>query len=604
MSSEEDSIVNADVKKLPHLTGVYLMKDSTGKIIYVGKAKDLNKRVRSYFKPRGPGDPKTAALIKKVKSVDYITTGNEVEALVLECNLIKENKPVYNVRLKDDKKYPYIKLTSAGEYPRLVLVRNLENDGSEYFGPYTDAGAVRKTLSIIGDIFPLRRCSEKRFMQKNERECLYFQIGKCSAPCTGRIKKSDYMELVRQVKLLLSGKNSKLAGRLKGKMERLSAEKKFEKAAAIRDQIKAIDKLSERQIALDQGGKDEDVIAFASEGKEHCAVIMKIREGRILSSRDFILPASVEDRVAEIASGFIKLYYHSSTDIPPDIYLDSEPSDKTIILEWLVQKAGHKVHIRIPKRGRKKRLLDLARSNARVKLLAHSSIRPEITLLNDVKKVLGLSSTPLIVEGYDISNIQGEEPVGSMVTFRSGNPDKKYYRRFKIRSVTGQDDYAMLSEVISRRFSNIHAHGDRAPDLILIDGGRGQVNAAINALKTANAGDIPVVGLAKKEEKIYLGWKPKALNLSSRSGALKFLQRVRNEAHRFAIDYHRKLRLKRTEDSVLDLIQGIGRQRKLLLLLEFGSIDGISEASVDELSTVPGIGENLAKEIHRYFRKG
>lgn len=604
MSSEEGTIIKSEVKKLPRLAGVYIMKDAKGRIIYVGKAKNLSRRVRSYFSKK-PDSPKTRALVRRVKRLEYVTTENEVEALILECNLIKENRPTYNVRLKDDKRYPYIKLTMGERFPRLIMVRNIENDGSEYFGPYTDAGAVRRTLAIIGEIFPLRRCSNARFNSSTERECLYFQLGKCAAPCTGRIERDEYMELVDRVKLFLSGKSDRLTRLLEKRMKELSSSRRYEKAASVRDQIRAINKISERQIAFEPGGGDQDFVALAREKEKYCAVLMKVREGRILSSETFLLPYSAGKDRAGMLDSFIKLYYHSASDIPGEIFLQDRLFEEKLVSRWLSGKTGRKVVFKVPVRGKKKRLLGMARRNALLKLLQSSSVRrDDIRILGELKKVLGLKTTPLRVEGYDISNLHGFEAVGSMVTFSDGKPDKSGYRHFRIRTVEGIDDYAMIFEVISRRFRNIGGSNIPLPDMILIDGGRGQVNAAAEALRGRGIQDIPVIGLAKRKEEIHIFGEKRSVKLPRHSEALKFLQRVRDESHRFAVKYHRKIRSRRNRISRLDEIPGIGETRKMLLMVEFGSVDEISRSTEEDLASIPGIGGKLAGKILRHLKEG
>lgn len=590
---------------MPKMPGIYMMKDARGRIIYVGKAKNINNRVRNYFCETASNDPKTGALMKKVRDIDYVTTESEVEALILECNFIKENRPAYNIKLKDDKKYPYIKLTLNDLYPRFVLVRNIVKDGSEYFGPYTETRSLRKMLSFIGDIFPLRRCSDMKFRQKKERECLYYQIGKCSAPCTRRIGKNEYRKLVEQVRLFLNGRNKELLLNLKTEMRRLSAEKKYEKAALLRDQIKSIEKISEKQLAFDPGGSDEDVVALAREYDQYCAVVMKIREGKILSSETFIMPSTGESDRSIVSEAFIKLYYNAAMDIPPVIYLRDDPPDKVLLLKWLSGKTVRAVKIIVPKRGRKNKLLEFAERNASLKLFnSPDGLRRDVKLLDEIEKTLGLPVTPFIIEGYDISNIQGTAAVGSMVLFRNGKKYKKGYRHFKIKTVEGINDCAMIAEVITRRFRNSKECGDSSiPHLILIDGGRGQVSAAFKSLKETGFEKIPVIGLAKKYEEIYRAGEKAVIRLPSRSAVLRFLQRIRDEAHRFAVTYHRKIRLKEIENSKLDGITGVGEKRKISLLIKFGSLKGLMEASAEEISDVPGIGKKVAEEIYNGLKE-
>ncbi|MFO7915912.1 MAG: excinuclease ABC subunit UvrC [Candidatus Krumholzibacteriales bacterium] len=598
MSSRDKKSLIEKSGRIPALPGVYLMKDRMGKIIYVGKAKNLRKRVGSYFRPSGSQDPKTELMTDKVRDIDYVTTRNEVEALVLECNFIRENRPAYNVKLKGGQKYPYIKLTADDEYPRIMYVRDVRNDGSEYFGPYTDAGAVRRTMSLIGDIFKLRRCGQRKFNMHDSRECLYYQIGKCSAPCTGKIEKDQYDQLVREVRMFLKGRNRKLISDLRKKMNSLSEKKKYEQAAVVRDQIRSLEKISERQLAFDPGGSDEDIAAVAREDRNFCAVLMKVREGRILSSETFFLPSYRDYSINQAAEIFLKLYYHSATDIPGKIYVQAKLPERKLLEEWLRAKRGAGVKIMVPGRGRNKRMVELVRRNAAVKLLEKAGeVSEDIEMLERVKSRLRLPSTPIKAEAYDISNIQGSEAVGSMVTFRYGKPYKAGYRHFKIRKSEGPDDFAMLAEVIGRRFRNLSDMPP--PDFILIDGGKGQVSSVVKKLEEKEIFNLPVAGLAKKNELIYLPGRKKPLTLPASSDSLKFLRRMRDEAHRFAVSYHRKLRISKLSRSILDSIEGIGEERKILLLIEFGSIENLKRSSVDEIMSVPGIGKKLASRIKK-----
>jgi len=542
--------------------------------------------------------------MRNVRDIDYVTTENEIEALVLECNFIKENRPKYNIKMKDDKKYPYIKLTINQKYPRMIIVRKIVKDGSEYFGPYTDVRSLRRTIRVIGDIFPLRRCNDRKLAQKRERECLYYQIGKCSAPCTGRIDVNEYRKYVDQVRLFLKGRNRKLLINLQNEMHKFSESRDYEKAALVRDQMRAVEKMSEKQLAFDPGGSDEDIVALAREYNQYCAVIMKLREGKILASETFILPSVEESNRSLVSESFIKLYYNAATDIPPVIYLRDDPPDKELLTKWLYSKIGRSVKIKVPLRGRNKKLLEFAERNAALKLFkSPEGLRKDIKLLDETKKTLGLPAAPFIVEGYDISNIQGTLAVGSLVVFRDGKPYKKGYRRFKIKTVEGINDFAMIAEVIARRFRNINGRMDDIPHLILIDGGRGQVSAAFGSIKEAGLEKIPVIGLAKKYEEIYMAGNKAVIRLPSRSIILKFLQRIRDEAHRFAVNYHRKLRSKTIESSRLDGISGVGEVRKILLLKEFGSLQKLSGVSVEEIASVDGIGKRLAEKIYYELKK-
>ncbi len=602
MSREHTNKLKQKVRLIPDLPGVYLMKNGRGKVLYVGKAKSLSGRVRDYF--QSTLGAKTRSLMNSVESIDYIATDNEVDALVLECNLIKEYRPRYNIRLKDDKSYPFIKLTLNESFPRLLLVRRVENDGADYFGPYTDVRAVRRTLMFIGSIFPLRKCTGKRFSTKRKSECLNYHLKHCLAPCTGRVCEKEYGEIVEQVRLFLKGRNDELYRSLRDRMKRLAAEKRYEEAALVRDHIETFDKIAQRRLVVSPGGGDEDFIAIAREKNRSCGVVMKIREGKVLGSEAFIIPANATVDDKRVFSAFFKLYYHSASDVPRHIYAQISPYDVELHEKWLTEKSGHRVTISMPKRGKKKKLVGLANKNASIKIMSMTQSSPKSPyILRKVKETLGMTSTPLRIEAYDISNIHGAEAVGSMVTFYNGRPLKKGYRHFKIREVAGINDFAMLEEVLKRRLGHLREGRERHPDLILVDGGRGQLTSARKAVDDSEMGNIPIIGLAKRNEEIYLEDRKDVLKLQRRNDVLRFLQSVRDEAHRFAIEYHRKLRRKKVACSELDNIPGIGEKRKILLLVEFGSIEGLKTASIEDIASVPGIGEKIAQEISKHLHK-
>lgn len=601
MSRGQENKLKEKVRAVPDEPGVYVMKDGKGRVIYVGKAKRLSSRVRSYFQSEEQLTTKTRSLVTAVRDIDYIATGNEVEALVLEYNLIKEYRPRYNIRLKDDKRYPFVKLTVSEPFPRIRVVRRVLSDGAEYFGPYTDVKALRRTLRLLKTIFPLRNCSGEKFKPR-DRECLNFHIERCLGPCTGRVTEEDYRSLVGQVLLFLKGKNEELRSSLEDRMKGLAGERCFEEAAKVRDQIDMLDRISQQQLAVSPGAGDKDVVALSREGNMACGVVMKIREDRLLGTETFLLPVTDSDTDRTVFDSFVELYYHSATDIPPSIVTQEPVTERDLIEEWLGQKRGGSVGLVHPRRGEQRSLVELARKNASLKILSQSRPgRRSTEVLEELKQTLGLASTPFIVEAFDISNIQGAEPVGSMVTFRDGEPLKSGYRHFKIRDVEGANDFAMLEEVITRRIRHIREGRDRAPDLIMVDGGRGQVTAARRALDEGEMTTIPIIGLAKKHEEIYLEAEPEPLRLSRSSIALKYLQRIRNEAHRFAIEYHRKLMRRRVSDSELDRIDGIGETRKVALLVEFGSVESLRGATEDRIASVPGIGGKIAAKIYRHL---
>jgi excinuclease ABC subunit C len=588
----------------PDSPGVYLMKNRTGRVLYVGKAKNLSARVRSYAQKPEALDPKTNALMHAASSADYIATDTEVEALVLECTLIKEHRPRYNIRLKDDKRYPYLKLTVGERFPRLLLVRRVENDGAEYFGPFTDTTALRRTLRTLKTIAPLRDCGGERAGRIAGRACLNYHIGRCRAPCTENIGMEAYRELVQQVRLFLKGKTEQLHESLEKRMWRLASEKRYEEAATARDQIAAFEKVSERQRAVSPRGSDEDFVAAAREGALSCGVVMKVRQGKILGRESFLIPTAAEDGEADIFGAFFELYYHSATDVPPHIYLQFPLDEPELMREWLHEKCGRRVTIASPKRGAKRSLLDLALKNATLQLASETRTKAAAApVLRELKSVLGLSTTPVRIEGYDISNIHGSEAVGSMVTFDRAHPFKSGYRHFKIRSVQGSDDYAMMREVLARRLTHLKEGKQRRPDLIMVDGGKGQVSTARAAMTDLGITGIPIIGLSKKNEEIWLEGRDSALRLPRRSAALRLLQRIRNEAHRFAVEYHRSLRSKRMQRSELEHVPGIGKKRRTILLVEFGSLEALMQAAAEDIARVPGIGEKIAKKVFEYLHR-
>ncbi len=587
---------------MPDSPGVYFFKNQRERVIYVGKARKLVSRVRSYMQAPEGLDPKTRALMDTAESVDYIVTDNEVEALVLEASMIREYRPRYNIRLKDDKRYPYLKITSNEEFPRLLLVRRVLDDGAEYFGPYTDAGAVRRTLKAIKTIFPLRDC--KGIFRLRQRECLNFQIGRCLGPCTGKVASDEYAAIVRQLRMFLRGHSEALVEEMRNAMESLSTARRYEEASLIRDQIASIRKISERQHAVDPGGADEDAVAIAREGGNACGVVMRIREGRILSSEVFMMPVITSDDIAILYEDFFKLYYNTSRDIPPGILAQYDLPDGMIISRWLRERTGKVISISVPSRGHRRKLVDLAEKNAASRLLTVRGRKASANMeLADLKKALSLPSTPSRIEAYDISNVQGTGAVGSMVTFVDGRPLKSGYRHFRIRTVDGQDDFAMMREVLLRRFERLRDGKSRKPDLILVDGGKGQVSAAMEAMHASGLAPISVIGLAKRNEEIFVPGERDPIELSRRRPGLKLLQKARDEAHRFAVEYHRKLRSRGLVESGLDGIPGVGEYRKTQLLVRFGSLAGLKSVSKEDIASVPGIGPETAGKIHEYIHR-
>ncbi len=569
---------------LPSGPGVYIMKDRGGRIIYIGKAASLKKRVGAYF--RESNDPKVNALREKISDVEFIATGTEQEALLLESSLINMHKPKYNVRLKDDKKWLYIKVTKE-EFPRIFLTRDVLKDGARYYGPFCDAGATRRSVKALRRLFPI--CSCKTPGRTGERPCLDYQMKLCTAPFAGKISKEEYAEIVDDLDLFLKGRHKELLLTLEKDMVQASEHLEFERAAIIRDRIKAIKKTISGQKIVIPRKFDEDVIGLYKKGSQACVQVFFVREGKIIDRVEFFLDARLSDE-SEILASFLKQYY-SKNPAPKEILLPFEFDEMDSIGTWLMSKSG--VRLAVPKRGKKHDLLIMAKTNA---MLSMERKGEDVGILNMLQDDLGLETVPRVIEAFDISNIMGKRAVGSMVVFRDGRPSRKDYRRFKIKTVAGQDDVAMLKEVVRRRYRRVIDEAKPLPDLILIDGGRGQLNGALQVLGELGIGGIPAVGLAKREEEIYQAGRPDPLVLQRDSRSLRLLQQVRDEAHRFAVAYHRTLRSRGLKLSVLDDIPGIGRVRKKKLLTHFGSMNDIKKASLEELEGV--VGRKLAERIY------
>jgi len=579
-------------KLLPDAPGVYLMKDNADNIIYVGKALSLKNRVSQYFQ-KHDHDTKTRALLKNISDLEYIVTPTEVDALILESNLIKEHRPRYNIDLKDDKQYPFIKITINEDYPRIFITRKRLKDGARYFGPYTSARAMRETLRLITRVFKLPQCKKKFGIRS--RPCLNYHMGLCSAPCSGSVNKTEYRVAVDEAIQFLEGKNKDLIHKLKTKMHDYVSKNDFEAAAVVRDQLSSIRTASLRQ-QVTGGFEDWDVISIAVSGEIASAQVLYIREGNLVGRSEFVLNScGAEDN--EVMGAFIKQYY-SDAPVPGEILLDTMPDDATI-LEWL-RSLGN-VNINIPARGRKKELVEMANKNAqsllKITLLKDEKMEKSgFSALAELQDVLSLNNSPEIIEGFDISNIGGTDAVGSMVVFKSGKPDKRQYRLFNIKTVSGIDDPAMMKEVISRRIAHIALGDDTPPDLMVVDGGATQVEAAMSALGTFYP-NIPVIGLAKKFEHIYLPGADAPIILPHTSAALGLLKHLRDESHRFAVSHHRRRRSSRLKASILDDIPGVGKKRKSMLIKYFGSLDNIHAASIEDLKKVPGISHKMSREI-------
>ncbi|MBQ6512598.1 excinuclease ABC subunit UvrC [Methanobrevibacter sp.] len=572
---------------LPSKPGVYIMRDSTDTIIYIGKAKNLIKRVKSYFREK-LDRPKTQILMSHFDSLEYIVTNSEKEALILEATLIKKHRPRYNVQLKDDKRYPYVKITNE-EFPRLVITRNITKNGV-FYGPFTDVGSVKQTVKFLKSLFKIRTC------RNMDGPCLNSQIDLCYAPCSGNISKEEYLEIINKIDLFFQGKYSAIVKDLKREMAEAANNEEFEKAAVIRDQITSIEEIMEKQfVDLVDDDLDQDVIAIAQGENEVVVIIMPIRNGKIVGRDDFLMSGSQYDSSSEILFAFIQQYYGYNRHIPKQILLDEDIDDKELLEEWLSDLRGNKVHIKVPQKGVKLRLVKMARKNAEI--IKHQKKSMENALI-ELKKYLKLEKIPHVIEGYDISNISGKFAVGSKVSFKEGKPYKKRYKHFRMET-PGPNDFAMMEELLTRRLKMIDS--DPEPDLIVIDGGKGQLGMACGVLEELNLTHIPIIGLAKEFEEIYLPNSKRPIIIPKNNKALHLLQQVRDESHRFAITYHRKLRSKDIQASSLDNIPGIGKKRKINLLKEFGTIDNVKKASVSDLAKIKGMNQKTAENVYNYY---
>ncbi len=641
MNEKIQSVLNS----LPHKPGIYLMKDSEGTILYVGKAISLYNRVRSYFQESTDLSPKNRSMVAKVDDIEFLVVKNEVEALVLESNYIKQYRPKYNVLLRDDKNYPYIKVALTEDFPRVYRVRSFQRDGNRYFGPYTNSGAVDATLDLLNKLFAFRTC---RYDASNwapprageppagwkqkllTRPCTQYYIHRCIAPCVAYATREEYDAVIKQVILFLEGKHDEVVKGLQEQMQEAAEQLNFEEAARIRDRIRAVERVLEKQrIIHTEGQDDQDVIALASGEDETCAQVFFFRNGKLVGREYFILQGTRDSSPGEVMSSFLQQFYESSPHVPAEIIVEAEPDDRSVVQTWLKEKRGGGITITVPKRGEKLRLVEMVKQNAqevleqqRIKWLTDSQ-KTQLAL-EELQEALNLAAPPQRIECYDISNTQGTNSVGAMVVFEAGRPRPGEYRRFKIKSVVGPDDFASHQEVLRRRFrgvstlpeaeatdstessdageasQHIPAHDWAIPDLIIIDGGKGQLSAAMEVLQELRI-DIPTVGLAKENEEIFIPGSPDPIILPRSSQGLYMVQRIRDEAHRFGITYHRKLRSDRTFKSVLDDIPGIGPKRKKALMKHFGSVKAISAASVDDLAALEGMTHDAAEKVKEYI---
>jgi excinuclease ABC subunit C len=600
-----NSAIADQLDNVPAGPGVYLMKNAQGDILYVGKAANLRHRVRSYF-TAGPNlSLKQQRLVAHIHDIDFFLTASEHEALILELNLIKRHHPPYNVRLKDDKTFPYLKIDTGEEWPRVQVTRRLQEDGARYFGPFSSAKSLRQTLKAIRRIFPFRSCS-RNITGTDSRSCLEYYVNNCLAPCIGAVSRDEYHKVIKDLILFLEGKSESILHKLESEMQQAAKALDFEKAAIIRDQLQAARNVIESQkIAIKLSG-DQDVIALASDRDQTCAQVFFIRGGKLIGRESFTLQGTRYEAPQHVMDTFVKQFYNSSTYTPPLLLLQYPLEDTAVVEDWLQSKRESRVRILVPQRGNKKQLVDIAAENAR-QGLAQFTIKQQKAALEEalveIQRELELPEVPARIEGYDISNIQGTAAVGSMVVFERGKPKPAHYRRFRIKTIAGANDYAMLQEVLQRRFrrsSDTASSWAILPDLALIDGGKGQLNAARTALEAVGIDTVPLASLAKENEAIFLPRRTKPVLLPRQSPGLQLLQRVRDEAHRFAIGYHRQRRTRETLASALDSIPGIGAKRKRALLRRFGSLQGIQDASIEELSATSGFNKGLAEKLKQY----
>ena len=610
------------IKNLPDKPGVYLMKNSLGEVIYVGKAKILKNRVKSYFQNSKNHSEKVRVMVRNIAEFEYIVTDSEMEALILECNLIKKYSPKYNILLKDDKFYPFIKITTKDDFPRVFVTRNFAKDGSKYFGPYTNGAAVYETINLIYKIFPLRTC-KLAIKEKGEpvRPCLNYHIKKCFGPCGGYIGKEEYGKMITDIIDILSGKDTYVTKMLKQEMETAAENLEFEKAASLRDKILAIEAIVEKQKIFKTMEGDEDFINIDQDEKDSCIQVFFSRDGKILGREHFLFENTANESIAEILEEFIASFYGGTAKVPKTIYVP-EINEVELMEEYLTIKRGSKVWIKVPQKGQKKDMLEMVKNNARITLEKFKDKYLKDKEMNrislqELQHLLELDEWPSRIEAYDISNIQGVDSVGTMVVFEEGRAKNSDYRRFKIKTVKGANDYDSMREILTRRFNHgleeVKAIQERNlklsagkfsnfPDLIMMDGGKGQVNIALEVLESLNI-NIPVCGLVKDDKHQTRGivYNNKELLINRSSNLMQLIRRIQDEVHRFAITYHRSLRDKRTLHSILDDIPNVGEKRRRALLMKFGSVDNIKKATIEELLEVPSIDKKSAESIYIYF---
>ena len=597
------------VAELPKAPGVYIFRGTQGEVLYVGKASSLRDRVRSYFQAERNLPYKVRRLVREIADLEVIETASAAEALILEDALIKKHRPRFNVRLRDDKRYPYLKITKE-RFPRVQVVRRRGEDGARYFGPYTSSKSMRRVLKLAHKLFPIRTCNLDLDARRLDRPCLLYHIGRCSGPCAGLVSEEEYRRYVEGAALLFQGRVDEVIETLKEEMAQAAAEERFEHAAHLRDQVRALERIRERQVVALPEPVDLDAIGIAVEGERGYGMVLIVRGGRLIGREGFALKLPAETSPAEALEEFLDQYYTRATAFPQEVLLPEEIEDAEGLSLYLSGRRGGKVRVHVPRRGERRELVEMAQRNAQLSLKrAAAEELPEEEVLEELAEALGLSVRPWRIEAFDISNLKGQEATGSMVVFVGGCPRRDAYRRFRVRISGKPNDYAMMYEVLSRRLSHGLAElSDPAvakgrfsdlPDLILVDGGKGQLSVALRALEEHGLTGIEVAALAKREELVYVPGRAEPIRLPRDSPALKLLQRIRDEAHRFAIEYHRRLRGRRALASLLDSVEGIGPKRRDLLLRRFGSLEGLRQASLEELLSVPGLPRAVAERLYK-----
>jgi excinuclease ABC subunit C len=606
-------LIQSKIRHLPERPGVYLMKDDAGEVLYVGKAKSLRARVRSYFTAAPQESYKTRELVRRIADLETIVVGSEAEALILENNLIKEHKPRFNINLRDDKTYPYIKVTVADRFPRVYVTRRLIRDGSRYFGPYTDVRRMRQALELIKKLYTVRSCRYDLPADAPARACLDYHIGRCKAPCIGLQSGEEYGGMIQEILEILSGHTRRATARLRTEMNEAAAALEFERAAELRDAVNQLEALESRQQVVDIEGADRDIVGLARDGAEACGVILRVREGKLLGRETLFLSNLEGEEDQAILSMFVTRIYNTHVagdrdNVPPEILFPQEFDDRPLIESILRDRTESAVRTHVPVRGDKLRLMELARQNARHlleerKLLALAAETRAPDALYELQAILELAVVPRMIVGFDISHTQGSETVASAVVFENGEPKKSEYRKFAITGDWGNDDFRSMHEVVTRYFRRRQEEEKELPDLVLIDGGKGQLSAARRALEEIGLPQQPVVSLAKRDEELFVPWNPNSIRAPRRSSALRLVQRVRDEAHRFAVTYNRKLRTKRTVRSELSAIPGIGAARQRTLLGEFGSVRSLRGATEEQLARLPGFSKKLARAVLAHVRE-